>query len=126
MEQQMPPRTDRREGPDLWIKLLTWSGLSSGVSLIAAMFVAALAKPEVETFFDRFYDLRLRRSWDLELLHYIFYLLLFCLLSSIGGLMINSRRKRRKNDQIRASLIVMLCISIFGLIQYLILISQQG
>lgn len=121
-----PPTTERREGPDFWIKLLTWSGLISGLCLIAAMFITAVAKPEVETFFDRFYDLRLRRAWDLELMQYIFYLLLICLFCSIGGLAINSKRKRRKNDHTRASLIVMICISIFGLVQYLILMSKQG
>jgi len=121
-----PPNTERREGPDLWIKLLTGSGVISGISLVAAMFVTALAKPEVETFFDRFYALRLRRSWDLELMHYIFYLLLICLASSIGGLLINRKRKRRKQDHVRASLVVMLIISIFGLAQYFILIRQQG
>ncbi len=120
------PYVDRRKGPDLWIRLLTWSGLLSGVSLVAALFITALAKPEVETFFDRFYNLRLRRTWDMELMHYIFYLLLICLFSSIGGLVINSRRKRRKDDHTRASLIVMLCISLFGLVQYLILSSRHG
>ncbi|WP_020675328.1 hypothetical protein [Geopsychrobacter electrodiphilus] len=118
--------TDRREGPDLWIKLLTGSGLLSGVSLVAALFVTARAKPEVETFFDRFYDLRLQKSWDLELMEYICYLLLICLFSSLGGLLINSRRKRRKADHIWSSLIFMSCVSVFGLLAYSILISHQG
>lgn len=120
------PYVDRREGPDLWIKLLSWLGVLSGVSLVAALFVTTIAKPEVETFFDRFYNLRLRRAWDMELMQYIFYLLLICLFSSIAGLVINSRRKRRKDDHVRASLIVMLCISLFGLVQYLVLMSRSG
>lgn len=120
------PYVDRRKGPDLWIKLLTWSGLVSGISLVAVLFITAVAKPQVETFFDRFYNLRLRRTWDMELMDYIFYLLLLCLFCSLGGLVINSRRKRRKDDHTRASLIVMLCISIFGLVQYLVLVSRHG
>lgn len=120
------PYHDRRKGPDLWIKLLTWSGITSGLSLVAVLFITAMAKPEVETFFDRFYNLHLRRSWDMALMQYIFYLLLVCLFCSIAGLVINSRRKRRKDDHTRASLIVMLCISIFGLIQYLVLASSSG
>ena len=117
--------TERRKGPDLWLKLLTWSGLLSGICLVAALFVTALAKPEVETFFDRFYNLRLRRSWDMDLFHYIFYLLLLCLFSSFGGLLINSRRKRRKNDYTRASLVVTLVISLVGLAFYFYLVSRQ-
>ena len=118
------PSVERREGPDLWIKLLTWSGLLSGASLVATLLITAVAKPEIETFFDRFYDLRLRRTWDLELMQYLFYLLLLCFFSSIGGLIINSKRKRRKHDHTRTSLIVMLCISIFGLVQYFLLLSR--
>ncbi len=118
------PHIERRKGPDLWIRLLTWSGLISGISLVTVLFITAMAKPQVETFFDRFYNLRLRRSWDMDLMNYIFYLLLLCLVCSLGGLIINSRRRRRKDDHIRASLIVMLCISVFGLIQYLLLISR--
>ena len=68
------PSVERREGPDLRIKLLTWSGLLSGASLVAALLITAVAKPEIQTFFDRFYDLRLRRTWDLELTQYLFYL----------------------------------------------------
>ncbi len=120
------PYVERRKGPDLWIKLLTWSGITSGISLVAVLFITAVAKPQVETFFDRFYNLRLRRSWDMELMQYIFYLLLLCFFSSIIGLIINSRRKRRKDDHTRASLIVMLAISIFGLVQYLILVSGNS
>lgn len=120
------PHVDRRQGPDLWIKLLTGSGIISGICLVATLFITALAKPEVETFFDRFYNLRLRRTWDMDLMNYIFYLLLICFISSIVGLVINSRRKRRKDDHTRASLIVMLCISIFGLVQYLVLLSNYS
>ncbi len=120
------PFVDRRKGPDLWLKLLTWSGLASGISLVAALFLTAVAKPEVETFFDRFYNLKLRRSWDMELVQYIFFLLLLCFLLSITGLVINSRRKRRKEDHIRASLVVMLGVSLFGLIQSLILLSRYN
>lgn len=119
------PHADRRKGPDLLIKLLTWSGALSGASLVAALFVTALAKPQVETFFDRFYHLKLRRSWDMDLMHYIFLLLLLCLFSSAGGLIINSRRKRRKDDYVRASLVVMLLISLFGLFLYLFLLSRH-
>jgi len=115
---------ERRKGSDLWLRLLTWSGLVSGISLFAVLIITAMAKPQVETFFDRFYNLRLRRSWDMDLMNYIFYLLLLCLVCSLGGLIINSRRRRRKEDHICASLIVMLCTSLFGLALYLILISR--
>ena len=56
------PYEDRRKGPDLWVRMLTWINMASGISLVSALFITAVAKPQVETFFDRFYNLRLRRA----------------------------------------------------------------
>jgi len=120
------PPTERRKGPDLWLKVLTFSGLISGVSLVVALFVTALAKPEVETFFDRYYNVRMRKSWDMELMEVIFYLLLLCLFSSLFGLGINVWRRRRKGDYIRASLIFTLGVALFGLAGWLVLVQQSS
>ena len=118
------PPVDRRQGPDLWSKLLTAAGLLSGASLVVALFITAVAKPEVETYFDRFYDLPLRRTWDLELMQYLLYSLLLCLFSSSAGLIINHNRKRRKDGRTRISLFVMLGLSILGIVQYLLFMSR--
>jgi uncharacterized membrane protein len=121
-----PPPSERRKGPDLWLKVLTVSGLISGISLVFALFVTAMAKPEVETFFDRYYNVRMRKSWDMELIELISYLLLLCLFSSFLGLGINARRRRRKDDYIRASLIFTLGVALFGLAGCLMLIGRYS
>lgn len=117
---------ERRKGTDPWLKVLTASCLMSGISLVVALFITALAKPEVETFFDRYYDVHMRANWDMALIELIASLLILCLLSSLFGLGINAWRRRRKEDYIRASLIFTLALAIFGLVGCFILISRYA
>lgn len=109
-------RQDRR---DPLLLALQWLSVSGWLILLAALFVLAGAKPPVETFFERWYDIRLRSGWDLHLARYIFYLMLLGLGTSLTGLAINSRRLRRKGDEWRVSLMLVAAISLLGLIRYL-------
>ncbi len=111
------PYKERRKGPDLLLRLLTWSNAAAATALFAAICITAVAKPEVETFFDRFYRVNIyrRQHWDMLLVDYIAILLALSSLASILGLVINSRRRRRKNDYIRSTLVLCLLLSCAGL-----------
>jgi hypothetical protein len=103
------------------MRLLTIANVGAAASLFAALCLTAMAKPELETFFDRFYNVNLYRrpNWDMNLMNYIGGMLLTCCLISLTGLYINSKRLRRKGDYIRATQVVSLIIAIFGLFLYL-------
>lgn len=120
------PPVERRSRQDLRARLPTWSIFLGGISLAAALVIATLAMPEAETFFDRFYNLKLHRTWDLELLQYLPFPLLLALVCSIGGLTVGRKRQGRKSDHSRVGLSVMLGLSILGLIQYLLLMSSHS
>lgn len=111
------PYKERRKGPDLMLRLLTWSNAAAAIGLFAAICIAAVAKPEVETFFDRFYQVNVsrRQHWDDALVDYIAIMLALSMLTSIIGLVLNSRRRRRKNDYIRSTLVLCLLLSFAGL-----------
>lgn len=110
------PATERRRGPDLLVRLLTIANAAVGVLLIVAFCLTAMAKPELETFFDRFYNVNLYRrpGWDLQLLRYIAALFVVCAMTSIAGLSINLRRRRRRGDFLRVTLVIGLVISLLG------------
>ena len=76
---------NRRKGPDLLLKLLTGANVAAAAALFGAFCLTGMAKPEVETFFDRFYNLNLNRrpNWDSTLLSYIGILLLISGLISL-------------------------------------------
>ena len=111
--------TERRKGPDLWIKSLRWFAIVGWLFMVSALVIFAKAKPQVETFIERYYSIKLRTIWDMEWMRYIFYLMILGLCISCVGLAINIKRHRRKNDEYRVSMILLGLISLFGIILYL-------
>jgi len=108
---------NRRNNKDPLLKILAWSNAIAGVGLFAAICIAAAAKPEAVTFFDRFYKVNVYRRphWDMVLVDYIAIMLVISCLTSIVGLAVNSRRLKRKGDYIRATQVVCLVASLAGL-----------
>ncbi|KIH76435.1 hypothetical protein SAMN05660860_01505 [Geoalkalibacter ferrihydriticus] len=111
-----PSTVERRRHPDLWVRSLEWLAVGSWLLLFIALLLVAKAKPQVETFFERYYDLPLDPFWNLELLGYLQGLMALGLGISIIGLFINWRRSRRAEDQYCVSLIILGIISLVGLV----------
>ena len=113
----VPPPVERRKGPDLLVRSLSWASVIALLALLAAAWVTAKAKPQMENFFEKFYRVNLyhRPGWDLELMRYMVVLFSLSGLVSIGGLIVNSRRKRRRGDFIRLTLVFCLLLSLAGL-----------
>lgn len=112
------PDKERRKGPDLLVRSLTWANAIASLSLVGAFCLTAMAKPQIETFFDRYYNVNLYRrpTWDMTLMKYMAGLFILSALTGVVGLLLNSRRRRRKDDYIRMTLVVCLLISLVGLI----------
>jgi hypothetical protein len=108
---------DRRNKKDPLLKYLAIANAVAAIGLFVAICITAVAKPEVETFFDRFYKVNVYRRphWDMVLVDYIAIMLAFSGITSIIGLLINSRRLKRKGDYIRATLVICLVMSVAGL-----------
>lgn len=120
MPSQFPAEFSRRQRrKDPLLVVLRWLSVTGWLILLTALFVLGKARPPVETFFERWYNIQLRASWNLELARYIYYLMLLGLGTSLTGLAINSRRLRRKGDEWRVSLMLVAAISLLGLIRYL-------
>lgn len=121
----MPPRgnwqgPERRRGEDLWLRLLRWLIVAGWLVLLLALFLLVRARPEVETFFDRYYRVPLRRYWDLELARWLFASMWAGLVLSLAGLLINLRRHRRRDDDWRWSLLFIAGSSLLGILAYLL------
>lgn len=108
---------NRRQQQDPLLKMLAWANVTAAIGLFTALCIAAVAKPEAVTFFDRFYKVNVYRRphWDMVLVDYIALMLVISALTSIIGLIINSRRLKRKGDYIRATQVVCLVTSLAGL-----------
>jgi hypothetical protein len=108
---------NRRKTRDPLLKYLSLANAAAAIGLFSAICIAAVAKPEAVTFFDRFYKVNVYRRphWDMVLVDYIAIMLALSALTSIAGLFINSRRLKRKGDYVRATLVICLVLSIAGL-----------
>ena len=119
IENDTDMKPDRRRGPDLWVKTLRWLGVFSWFVMIAALFIIDRARPEEENMFTKAANVSVRTTWNMELFHYLFYLMIFGLCISVIGIVINSRRHHRADDRFRYILIILGIISAFGIIKYL-------
>ena len=120
MDIQKTSTRERRRGPDKWISTLVWLGVAGWLLVFAAFLLLGYAKPEVTTFFDRYFQVRVRSHWRMELVRYIFYCMVGGTLLSLTGIVINLKRHRRRTDEFRVSLILVGMISLAGVIFYLI------
>lgn len=66
--------------------------------LFISVLVFHKAQPEFETFFDKFYRLNLRTSWDMKFVQYLVNTVFVGLIISALGLGLSRFRARRKTD----------------------------
>ncbi len=109
---------DRRKGPDPLVKALEWLSVFGWLLMFAALFIIDRAKPQSENFLVKATKAEVSNTWNQELTNALFYLMIFGLCISIIGIVINSRRYRRKDDRFRITLIMLGVISIFGIIKH--------
>lgn len=116
----VPPnvKRERRRGPDVWLRVLSFVSVFGWLIMLAAMIVFHEARPEPTTVTTRFHDTPVNTTWDRELARYLFYLMVLGFFSSIAGLVINARRMRRRYDQVRVNLVVLGVISLTGICAY--------
>jgi len=120
MAEQEKVFIERRKGPDTVIKAVWWiSGISWALIITAFVFVG-LAKPEIETFFDRLFNIRIRKYWDYELLRYTFFTLVLNFVICIVGFLLNLFRQKRKTDRINKSVILLAAVNLAGIMWFLL------
>ncbi len=96
---------DRRKKNDFWAILLFYLNIIAGFLLLGILLIFHRARPEFETFFDRFYKLNLRTTWDIQYLYYLIYVVGFGIFISLCGLFLRKFRGRRENDHKKALII---------------------
>ncbi len=110
---------ERRRGPDFWLRSIKGLVIICWCLLLAIMIIMDFAKPTYETFFDRLAHVPVTSSWNTELLQVLFYLMVLGLELSLLGLLLNTRRNKRKTDHYPGSLFFIAGVSLAGIIYYL-------
>ncbi|MHA7880805.1 MAG: hypothetical protein ACX931_13505 [Saccharospirillum sp.] len=89
---------ERRQGPDVWLKLLYLVLTLGWLGLIAFQVLWWLAKPEMNTGLVRFHGIALRQEWVTSIAAWIPVALAVCALSSLWALHLQRIRGRRQLD----------------------------
>lgn len=116
------PSFDRRRGPDLLVKWVHWSGIISWSLIIIILGLAISAKPQIVTLFDRFFNIDVDQTWDLQLLQIAFAILVILFIFCIISLFFNSLRSRRQTDRLNKTIIFHSIASLIGIIIFLLYI----
>ncbi len=119
MADNKPTFVERRKGPDIIVKIVWLVSAVSWLLIIIALAFADKAKPENETFFDRYLGKTARSYWDEELLRYAFIIFIINLIICIVGFVLNLQRQKRKTDKISKSIILLGIASLSGALWYL-------
>ncbi len=118
-------RGERRRGPDVWRKMISWLSVIGWILMLVALVLFDLAKPHMMTFFDRFFHVSGATVWNYQLTLYIFFVMVAGFVISVSGLLINARRHRRKKDHYSLSLMLLGIVSLLGAVYYMFRFWQQ-
>ena len=110
---------ERRKGPDKWIKTMKTFAMICWALFVFSFYLVSKARPQFESFFERWLDVKVREVWDERMLFYIFILMLIIFYFSCFGLIINTRRHKRKGDKYSPALIFLLLSSMLGVVVYI-------
>lgn len=106
---------------DDWITItIKVIGIVGWVFIIAILSIVDSAKPGQEDWLTRLTGAEVSHHWNLALLPYGLFLLIFVLVVTVFGIIFNRMRHRRKTDRYNISVIILCVGSFIGLIYYII------
>ncbi len=109
---------DRRRGPDIILRTVSFVGAAGWAVMVVAMIVVHKARPPLQTVASKSAQVHVRTTWADDLTQVLLYLMFAGLFLSFSGLLFNIRRLRRKDDQVRINLIIMFVLSAAGVLSY--------
>ncbi len=105
---------DRRHGADIVVRAISWCSYASWALTVIVFLVIGSAKPAGDDFFSRLLDTRTNHYWSYDLLQLAAWLMLACFLLCLVGIILCSRRNRRRTDRLPRSLVVICIGSLMG------------
>jgi hypothetical protein len=109
---------DRRKKPDVLSRSISYFVVAGWLIMLIALFFISEAKPQSQNFFDKLTTDEPSTTWNLGMAGYIFYLMILGFVAGTIGIFFNLKRRRRKSDEFRISLILITLISLLGIIFY--------
>jgi hypothetical protein len=113
-------KKNRRRGPDSVSRIITRIAGGSWILIFIIFIIISMAKQKTQSLSESFSINFTGQFLVASLVKIAFFLLVFQLGISVFGLILNSRRMKRKNDRYSLSLIFFTAISFLGIVIYFI------
>ena len=112
----------RSAPPDAWEQALRWIGLTGWTMILSAVFFFGIAKPQMETFFDRQNNVAVRKLWNPELADFALLLAAVALVVGLVGVGINLWRQQVKDEEeFRYNLVLLTAASLLLMVVCLLI-----
>ncbi|MCD4828428.1 MAG: hypothetical protein K8R90_03235 [Candidatus Cloacimonetes bacterium] len=107
---------ERRHGPDILVKTITWLSVLGWLLMIITLFVYGSARPDSIRL--KFWPLvnEMNRIWNTELTTIVLYFLICNFSLGIIGLLLNTRRHKRKTDNYSLPLMLLTLMAASGIL----------
>ncbi|HOO71197.1 MAG TPA: hypothetical protein PK926_05495 [Spirochaetota bacterium] len=110
---------NRRKGPDILVKTINNIAILSWIVIFGIFITFSIAKPRLMGVAPG--HTSSLGGWDTTFIQFAFYLMIVQAFLCAFGLAINANRLKRKTDRLNKSLIIFGCLSILGIMIYIIL-----
>lgn len=111
-------KRNKRRGPDVLIKSKELLIFTSWILFTVIFTLLSLAKPGETAMLGKLYNVSSNNIWDTQKIYTAFFFTVILGLICIIGLIINSKRLKRKNDNYSLSFIIFGIFSILGIILF--------
>ena len=111
-------RRNKRRGPDVLMRSKEILIFTSWMLFIIIFTLYSLAKPGDTAMLGKLYNVSANTSWDAEKIYAAFFLTIVLAIICFIGLMVNSKRIKRKGDSYSLSLVIFGIFSLLGVILF--------
>lgn len=105
------PSFNRRLGPDVRLRAVTWITILGWVLVVVLFVFLHLARPEVATLFTRMEGIEVRSFWHPVWGKVALNLGWSLLLVATGGVLLNATRMRRRRDHLNTGIVLLLFLA---------------
>lgn len=103
----------------IYTKIVVYVNILIWIISLVSIFLIDRARPPFETFLNRVKDLPVRKTWNMDLMSYAYYLFILILIFSILSLLLNIVAYKKERFRISITPFFLGLCSIYGIIMYL-------
>ncbi|MTK13547.1 MAG: hypothetical protein F8N39_16170 [Clostridiaceae bacterium] len=103
----------------IYTKIVVYMNVLIWIIGLVSVFLIDRARPPFESYLNRIKDLPVRKTWNMDLMSYAYYLFILMLIFSILSLLLNIVAYKKEKFRLSITPFFLGLCSIYGIIMYL-------